>query len=83
VFLSEQFKNAPSGEDLTDVLKRVKFSSMAWTHDGKGLFYNVSLTLIILPHVLKATSELRPLASIYCTGIEDLPSGLWFIVSKT
>lgn len=35
-----KFKKAPSGDDLPDVLKRVKFSSMAWTHDHKGMFYN-------------------------------------------
>uniref|UniRef100_A0A8W8NEQ2 Prolyl endopeptidase n=1 Tax=Magallana gigas TaxID=29159 RepID=A0A8W8NEQ2_MAGGI len=35
-----QFKEAPSGKDLADTLEKVKFSSMAWTHDHKGLFYN-------------------------------------------
>ncbi|KAL4218360.1 hypothetical protein ACF0H5_023097 [Mactra antiquata] len=39
-WITIKFKKAPSGEDLPDVLKRVKFSSMAWTHDDKGLFYN-------------------------------------------
>lgn len=27
-------------EDLPDVLEHVKFSSLAWTHDGLGFFYN-------------------------------------------
>lgn len=27
-------------KELPDVLERVKFSCMAWTHDGKGMFYN-------------------------------------------
>ncbi|XP_052096936.1 prolyl endopeptidase-like [Mytilus californianus] len=35
-----QFKKAPSGEDLPDILENVKFTSLAWTHDNKGLFYN-------------------------------------------
>jgi len=28
-----------TGKDLNDELKMVKFSSIAWTHDGKGFFY--------------------------------------------
>ncbi|PVD32016.1 hypothetical protein C0Q70_07442 [Pomacea canaliculata] len=35
-----KFQKAPSGEEMSDVLRHVKFSSMAWTHDHKGLFYN-------------------------------------------
>lgn len=35
-----KFKRCPSGEDLPDVLIRVKFSCMAWTHDDLGIFYN-------------------------------------------
>lgn len=39
-WITIKFKSAPSGEDLPDVLERVKFSSMAWLHDHKGFFYN-------------------------------------------
>ncbi|KAK6168033.1 hypothetical protein SNE40_021939 [Patella caerulea] len=39
-WISIHFKKAPSGEDLPDVLERVKFSSMAWMHDHTGFFYN-------------------------------------------
>ncbi|XP_071854374.1 prolyl endopeptidase-like [Apostichopus japonicus] len=35
-----KFKNVSTNEDLTDVLERVKFSCLCWTHDGKGVFYN-------------------------------------------
>ena len=30
----------PTGATLSDVVPWVKFSSIAWTHDGKGFFYS-------------------------------------------
>lgn len=35
------FKDVESGKDYSEVLAKVKFSSMAWTHDNKGIFYGV------------------------------------------
>lgn len=36
-----QFKNVDDATDLPDILKRVKFSCISWTHDNRGIFYNV------------------------------------------
>jgi len=33
-------RDVASGTDLPDRLRWVKFSSLAWTHDGKGFFYS-------------------------------------------
>ncbi|KAG9493309.1 hypothetical protein GDO78_001290 [Eleutherodactylus coqui] len=35
-----KFMKVSNQEELTDVLERVKFSCMSWTHDGVGMFYN-------------------------------------------
>ncbi|EMP28994.1 Prolyl endopeptidase [Chelonia mydas] len=35
-----KFMKVDGPEELPDMLERVKFSCMAWTHDGKGMFYN-------------------------------------------
>ncbi|XP_006736919.2 prolyl endopeptidase-like [Leptonychotes weddellii] len=35
-----KFMKVDGARELPDVLERVKFSCMAWTHDGKGMFYN-------------------------------------------
>ena len=38
-----KFMKVCGKEHLPDVLENAKFTSMAWTHDNKGLFYNVSI----------------------------------------
>lgn len=35
-----KFMKVCNQEELPDVLERVKFSCMSWTHDGVGMFYN-------------------------------------------
>lgn len=35
-------RDVETGKDYEDLLDKVKFSSMAWTHDNKGFFYCVS-----------------------------------------
>ncbi|KAG0725874.1 Prolyl endopeptidase [Chionoecetes opilio] len=38
-WITVHFKKVSSGEDYSEVLQKVKFSSLAWTHDHKGIFY--------------------------------------------
>uniref|UniRef100_A0A2K5D4T6 Prolyl endopeptidase n=1 Tax=Aotus nancymaae TaxID=37293 RepID=A0A2K5D4T6_AOTNA len=35
-----KFMKVDGAKELPDVLEKVKFSCMAWTHDRKGMFYN-------------------------------------------
>lgn len=39
-WVTVKFRNVSTGEDYPDTLEKVKFTSLAWTHDNKGLFYN-------------------------------------------
>lgn len=39
-WITMHFRDTDTGKDLEDVLKNVKFSSMGWTHDHRGIFYN-------------------------------------------
>lgn len=35
-------RNAETGVDYAEVLQRVKYSTISWTHDNVGFFYCVS-----------------------------------------
>ncbi|XP_071356690.1 prolyl endopeptidase-like [Trachinotus anak] len=39
-WVTVHFMKADDLSELPDVLERVKFSCLAWTHDAKGIFYN-------------------------------------------
>lgn len=54
-----QIKDVESGKDLDDELNMVKFTSIAWTHDGKGFFYQV-LTYVVLCGCAQYNSNKSP-----------------------
>ncbi|KAF4529385.1 hypothetical protein B566_EDAN003476 [Ephemera danica] len=40
-WITIHFKDVVSGKEYPEVLEKVKFSPMTWTHDNKGIFYGV------------------------------------------
>jgi len=39
-WITIHFRDVDTGKELPDVLTRVKFSCITWTHDNSGIFYN-------------------------------------------
>ncbi len=45
-----KFRNIETNEDFSEVLENIKFVSVSWTKDNKGVFYGVSVLFICLSH---------------------------------
>lgn len=41
-WMSVRIRNVSSGKDFPETLHDIKFSNIAWTKDGLGIFYAVS-----------------------------------------
>lgn len=59
LFSFGQFNKVATNEDLSDVLERVKFSCLCWTHDGKGVFYNVSHFLVEISQIPNLLQQMQ------------------------
>lgn len=53
-----KFRDVETGGDYLDVLEHVRYTSLAWTHDNKGIFYNVSFQTFLFQNTFHLSQSL-------------------------